>query len=383
MLGSLVLAGDGAVRVLVARAGDRDRLCRHPARPQHVRHRLWCAGDDLRWVYWRALAWSCLGCGADARPARSCTATRAPDCGRWPSRSSWSVPRSVSSRRSSDGPRRRTGRSTAATSPNAARRSSSSHWASRSSCPARRCPACSGRHIRTARGTSRSSVAFLGSVALWWVYFDRAAADSALVIDSSDDPGRLGRNAFHWVHPLIIAGIIVSAAADEVVLACTERARRDDHVVAGRRRRRAVPRRACGVQGGRVATRLVAAGDRGGRPAAAARAGPARVRTDAVDRRLSSSSSQSRWRIGCSIRPRSLTRRGLASARRPDVEGRRCIDQVEDRGRRLRCGRRRGERGDADQLAALVQVQRLFAGSATGSCAACGRSSPLIAVVCG
>jgi low temperature requirement protein LtrA len=61
-------------------------------------------------------------------------------------------------------------------------------------------------------------VAFLGSVALWWVYFDRAAADSAVIIGSSDDPGRLGRNAFHWVHPLIIAGIIVSAAADEVVL---------------------------------------------------------------------------------------------------------------------------------------------------------------------
>jgi low temperature requirement protein LtrA len=60
--------------------------------------------------------------------------------------------------------------------------------------------------------------AFVGAVALWWVYFDRAADDSARVIDESDDPGRLGRNAFHWVHPLIIAGIIVSAAADEVVL---------------------------------------------------------------------------------------------------------------------------------------------------------------------
>ncbi len=39
-------------------------------------------------------------------------------------------------------------------------------------------------------------------------------------------PGRLGRNAFHWVHPIIVAGIIVSAAADEVVLARSHRARR-------------------------------------------------------------------------------------------------------------------------------------------------------------
>lgn len=60
--------------------------------------------------------------------------------------------------------------------------------------------------------------AFFGTVALWWVYFDRAASDSAAVIDASDDPGRLGRNAFHWVHPLIVAGIIVGAAADEEVL---------------------------------------------------------------------------------------------------------------------------------------------------------------------
>jgi low temperature requirement protein LtrA len=61
--------------------------------------------------------------------------------------------------------------------------------------------------------------AFAGAVGLWWVYFDRAAADSARVIQSSRDPGRLARNAFHWIHPLIIGGIIVTAAADEHVLA--------------------------------------------------------------------------------------------------------------------------------------------------------------------
>ena len=62
-------------------------------------------------------------------------------------------------------------------------------------------------------------VSFAGSAGLWWVYFDRAAQDSARVIEESDDPGRLGRNAFHWVHPLIIGGVIVAAAADDVVLA--------------------------------------------------------------------------------------------------------------------------------------------------------------------
>jgi low temperature requirement protein LtrA len=61
--------------------------------------------------------------------------------------------------------------------------------------------------------------AFIGAVGLWWIYFDRAAEDSTRVIAESKDPGRLGRSAFGWVHPLIIYGIIVSAAADEVVLA--------------------------------------------------------------------------------------------------------------------------------------------------------------------
>jgi low temperature requirement protein LtrA len=62
-------------------------------------------------------------------------------------------------------------------------------------------------------------VAFASSVALWWLYFDRAAEDSARKIDESDDPGRLGRNAFHLVHPIIVAGVIVSAAADQTLLA--------------------------------------------------------------------------------------------------------------------------------------------------------------------
>jgi len=34
----------------------------------------------------------------------------------------------------------------------------------------------------------------------------------------STDPGRLGRSAYHFVHPVMVAGIIVTAAADELVL---------------------------------------------------------------------------------------------------------------------------------------------------------------------
>jgi low temperature requirement protein LtrA len=61
-------------------------------------------------------------------------------------------------------------------------------------------------------------VAFAGSVALWWLYFDRSAEASAEVIAASDDPGRLGRSAYHLIHPLMVAGIIVTAAGDEKIL---------------------------------------------------------------------------------------------------------------------------------------------------------------------
>jgi low temperature requirement protein LtrA len=63
------------------------------------------------------------------------------------------------------------------------------------------------------------AVALAGSVGLWWLYFDRSADEAARIIADSDDPGRLGRSAYHLIHPIMIAGIIVSAAADEVALA--------------------------------------------------------------------------------------------------------------------------------------------------------------------
>jgi len=62
------------------------------------------------------------------------------------------------------------------------------------------------------------AVALAGSIGLWWLYFDRSAGEGARIIAASDDPGRLGRSAYHFIHPIMIAGIIVSAAADEVTL---------------------------------------------------------------------------------------------------------------------------------------------------------------------
>jgi len=60
---------------------------------------------------------------------------------------------------------------------------------------------------------------FIGSVAMWWIYFDIGAERGSHTIARSDDPGRLARVAYTYIHLLIVAGIIVGAVADELVLA--------------------------------------------------------------------------------------------------------------------------------------------------------------------
>ena len=60
--------------------------------------------------------------------------------------------------------------------------------------------------------------AVIGSMGLWWLYFDRSAGEAAAVIAASPDPGRMGRTAYHLIHPIMVAGIIVVGAGDQVVL---------------------------------------------------------------------------------------------------------------------------------------------------------------------
>lgn len=61
-------------------------------------------------------------------------------------------------------------------------------------------------------------VSFIGSIAMWWIYFDVGAERGSHRIAPSDDPGRLARVAYTYIHLLIVAGIIVSAVSDEMLL---------------------------------------------------------------------------------------------------------------------------------------------------------------------
>ncbi len=60
--------------------------------------------------------------------------------------------------------------------------------------------------------------AFVGSMAMWWIYFHKGAEAGSEQISKSSEPGRLARLAYTYLHMPIVAGIIVSAVADELLL---------------------------------------------------------------------------------------------------------------------------------------------------------------------
>ena len=109
--------------------------------------------------------------------------------------------------------------------------------------------------LRTVTGQEAAAflAAFVGSVGLWWLYFHRSAEAGAQVIAESADPGRMGRSAYHLIHPVMVAGIIVVAAGDQLVLGPARRGGVRASVGDGARRRGAVPDRPRAVQGGGVA----------------------------------------------------------------------------------------------------------------------------------
>ncbi|MEJ0085009.1 MAG: low temperature requirement protein A [Pseudomonadota bacterium] len=62
-------------------------------------------------------------------------------------------------------------------------------------------------------------VAFLGSVAMWWIYFNIGAERGSREFAGAKDPGRMARNVYTYFHIPIVAGIVVCAVADEITIA--------------------------------------------------------------------------------------------------------------------------------------------------------------------
>ncbi|RDJ19759.1 low temperature requirement protein A [Bosea caraganae] len=59
---------------------------------------------------------------------------------------------------------------------------------------------------------------FLGTLAMWWLYFGTSSKDATETIVRSADPGRIGAY-FHYIHAILVAGIIATAVGNDLVLA--------------------------------------------------------------------------------------------------------------------------------------------------------------------
>jgi len=76
----------------------------------------------------------------------------------------------------------------------------------------------SGLHIDAARAAA-IGVSFVISAALWWLYFDYVATIAQRRLATSDESGALARDAYTYIHTLMVAGIIVAAVGDAVLIA--------------------------------------------------------------------------------------------------------------------------------------------------------------------
>lgn len=61
-------------------------------------------------------------------------------------------------------------------------------------------------------------VAFLGSIAMWWVYFDISTKDATEAIVESDRPGQIAAYT-HYLHVVLIAGVIITAVGNDLSIA--------------------------------------------------------------------------------------------------------------------------------------------------------------------
>jgi low temperature requirement protein LtrA len=62
-------------------------------------------------------------------------------------------------------------------------------------------------------------VAFAETAALWWLYFGATADRTRDTMRTCDDPGRLARDAYTYLHLPIIAGIIATAVGTDLLIA--------------------------------------------------------------------------------------------------------------------------------------------------------------------
>lgn len=76
----------------------------------------------------------------------------------------------------------------------------------------------SGLHMELTRLTS-FALAFLASASMWWLYFSYVARIAERRLELATDRTRVARDAYTYLHVVMVAGVIVSAVGNEIVIA--------------------------------------------------------------------------------------------------------------------------------------------------------------------
>lgn len=62
------------------------------------------------------------------------------------------------------------------------------------------------------------ATAFVGTVAMWWLYFDTGSERASAHISHAPESGHMARLGYTYIHALIVMGIIGCAVSDELIL---------------------------------------------------------------------------------------------------------------------------------------------------------------------
>jgi low temperature requirement protein LtrA len=73
-------------------------------------------------------------------------------------------------------------------------------------------------HLTTARLVA-FAIAFLGTAALWWLYFDYVARIAERRLELAANRTQLARDGYTYLHVVLVAGVLLSAVGDELVIA--------------------------------------------------------------------------------------------------------------------------------------------------------------------
>lgn len=62
------------------------------------------------------------------------------------------------------------------------------------------------------------ATAFVGSIAMWWIYFHIGEGQGTRLITRHEDPGRIARLGYTYLHAPIVGGIVLAAVGDDLLL---------------------------------------------------------------------------------------------------------------------------------------------------------------------